>query len=104
MELILSLASVLGALLVGAISPGPSFVLVARTSMAASRIDGIFTAIGMGIGGVVFSAVVLLGLQAALVSVPWFYLALKLVGGLPLLFKAPKPMIFKVLALLWLFF
>ena len=58
MELILSLASVLGAILIGAISPAPSFVLVARTSMAASRIDGIFTAIGMGIGGVVFSAVV----------------------------------------------
>jgi threonine/homoserine/homoserine lactone efflux protein len=86
MELILSLASVLGAILIGAISPGPSFVLVARTSMAASRIDGIFTAIGMGIGGVVFSAVVLLGLQAALVSVPWLYLALKLVGGLYLVY------------------
>lgn len=88
MELILSLASVLGALLIGAISPGPSFVLVARTSMAASRIDGIFTAIGMGIGGVVFSAVVLLGLQAALVSMPWLYLALKLVGGLYLVYIA----------------
>jgi len=54
MELVYSLASVLGALLIGAISPGPSFVLVARTSMAASRIDGLFSAIGMGIGGVVF--------------------------------------------------
>lgn len=63
MEFILSLASFLGALLIGVISPGPKFVLVARTSMAASRIDGIFTAIG----GVVFSAVVLLGLQDALV-------------------------------------
>lgn len=90
MELILSLVSVLGALLIGAISPGPSFVLVARTSMAASRIDGLLTAIGMGVGGVVFSVMVLLGLQVALASVPWLYLALKLVGGLYLVYLAVR--------------
>jgi len=90
MELILSLASVLGALLIGAISPGPSFVLVARTAMAASRIDGLFTAIGMGIGGVVFSVLVLLGLQAALAGVPWLYLTLRLAGGLYLMYLAVR--------------
>jgi threonine/homoserine/homoserine lactone efflux protein len=90
MEIILSLASVFGALLIGAISPGPSFVLVARTSMAASRVDGLFAAIGMGVGGVIFSAVVLLGLQAALASVPWLYLTLKLVGGLYLVYLAVR--------------
>lgn len=89
MELILSLASVLSALLIGAISPGPSFVLVARTSMA-SRIEGLFAAIGMGIGGVLFSVVVLLGLQVVLASVPWLYLALKLVGGLYLVYLAVR--------------
>jgi threonine/homoserine/homoserine lactone efflux protein len=51
METILSLSSVLGALLIGAISPGPSFVLVARTAMVVSRIDVLSTAIGMGVGG-----------------------------------------------------
>jgi threonine/homoserine/homoserine lactone efflux protein len=88
MELFLPLASVLGALLIGAISPGPSFVLVARTSMAVSRIDGLLTAIGMGIGGVVFSVVVLLGLQVVLASVPWLYLILKFIGGLYLVYLA----------------
>jgi len=90
MELFLSLASVLGALLIGVISPGPGFVLVARTSMTASRIDGLFAAVGMGVGGVIFSAVVLLGLQAALAGVPWFYLALKLVGDLYLVYVAVR--------------
>lgn len=33
---VLALLSVLGALAIGAISPGPSFVLVARTSIAVS--------------------------------------------------------------------
>lgn len=88
MELTLSLASVLGTLLIGAITPGPSFVLVARTSMTISRIDGLSTAIGMGIGAMVFSVVVLLGLQVALASVPWLYLQLKLIGGLYLVYVA----------------
>jgi len=88
MELTLGLASVLGAILLGAISPGPSFVLVARTSMAGSRTNGLFTAIGMGIGAMVFSVVVLLGLQVVLSSVPLPYLLLKLVGGLYLVYIA----------------
>jgi threonine/homoserine/homoserine lactone efflux protein len=88
MELTLSLAGVLGALLIGAISPGPSFVLVARTSMAASRVDGLFAAIGMGVGGVIFSVVVLLGLQAILANVPWLNFTLKLAGGLYLVYLA----------------
>lgn len=90
MGLIFSLSGILGALLVGAVSPGPSFVLVARTSMAASRIDGLFTAVGMGVGGVVFSLVVLLGLQVALVGVPWLYLSLRLAGGLYLVYLAVR--------------
>ena len=90
MELIFSLASVLGALLIGSISPGPSFVLVARISMATSRIDGLSSAIGMGIGAVVFSVVVLLGLQVVLTSVPWLYLALKFLGGLYLVYLAVR--------------
>jgi len=88
MELTLSLVSVLGVLLLGAISPGPSFVLVARTAIAVSRIDGLFTAIGMGVGGAIFSAMVLLGLQALLASVPVLYLALKILGGLYLVYLA----------------
>lgn len=90
MDIIISLVSVLGALLIGAISPGPSFVLVARTSMAASRVDGLFAALGMGLGAVVYSVVVLLGLQALLASVPWLYLVLKLVGGLYLGYLAVR--------------
>ncbi len=90
MEITLSLASVLGAILIGAISPGPSFVLVARTAMAVSRVDGLYTAIGMGIGSVVFSSVVLLGLQALLVKIPVLYLTLKLVGGLYLIYIAVR--------------
>ena len=86
MEAIVSLAALLGALAIGAMSPGPSFVLVARTAIARSRADGLAAALGMGVGGVIFSVLVVLGLHAVLSTVPRFYLALKLAGGIYLLY------------------
>ena len=87
-EIYISLASVLGALLVGAISPGPSFVLVARTSMVVSRADGLLMAIGMGVGGVMFAILVLAGLRAVLDNVSWLYIAIKIFGGGYLIYLA----------------
>ncbi len=66
MEPSVALLSILGALLVGAANPGPSFVLVARTAIAVSRPAGLAAALGMGVGGVLFSALALLGLHALL--------------------------------------
>ncbi|TWA74284.1 threonine/homoserine/homoserine lactone efflux protein [Azospirillum brasilense] len=87
---VLALLSVLGALAIGAISPGPSFVLVARTSIAVSRRAGLAAAVGMGIGGVAFAILALLGLHAALTQVGWLYLALKIAGGLYLVHLAVR--------------
>jgi threonine/homoserine/homoserine lactone efflux protein len=78
MELAVSLAALLGALALGAMSPGPSFVLVARTAVARSRAHGLAAALGMGIGGVIFSVLVVLGLHAALSNVPRLYLGSRL--------------------------
>jgi threonine/homoserine/homoserine lactone efflux protein len=86
METIVSLAVLLGALTVGAMSPGPSFVLVARTAIGKSRSDGLAAAVGMGIGGLIFSVLVVLGLHAVLSSVPRLYLVLKVGGGIYLLY------------------
>ena len=44
MTTLAAVASILGALLIGAMSPGPSFVLVARNAIGASRSAGIATA------------------------------------------------------------
>jgi threonine/homoserine/homoserine lactone efflux protein len=77
----LALLGIAGAIAVGAISPGPSFVMVARTAVAVSRSDGLAAALGMGLGGVVFALAALFGLQALLAAVPWIYVALKFAGG-----------------------
>ncbi len=88
MDAIIPFLSILAALAVGALSPGPSFVFVVRTSLALSRRDGIAAALGMGVGGVIFAALALLGLQAVLAKTAWLYAALRLAGGLYLLYLA----------------
>lgn len=76
------------AIALGAISPRPRFVLLARIAAARSRADGMSAALGMGLGGVVLGGLALLGLQALLAQAGWLSLALKLAGGLYLLYLA----------------
>jgi len=85
---LLTLVVALGTLALGAMSPGPSFVLVVRTSVAQSRRDGLATALGMGVGGVIFAGLGLAGLQALLDQAGWLHLGLKIAGGLYLLYLA----------------
>jgi threonine/homoserine/homoserine lactone efflux protein len=82
MQELATLASIVAALSVGVISPGPSFVMVARVAVASSRIRALATALGMGVGGTIFGAAALLGLQSVLLAVPALYAALRVVGGL----------------------
>ncbi len=70
------------AIALGAMSPGPSFLMVARTAVTASRPAGLAAALGMGVGGALFAVAALAGLQAVFATVPGLYLALKVVGGL----------------------
>jgi threonine/homoserine/homoserine lactone efflux protein len=86
----IAVASILVALLLGAMSPGPSFVMVARNAIGLSRADGFATALGMGMGGIVFSGVALAGLYTLLAAVEWLYMGLKIVGGVYLLHLAFK--------------
>jgi threonine/homoserine/homoserine lactone efflux protein len=77
-----ALLGLVAALSAGVVSPGPSFVMVARTAVATSREDGVAAALGMGAGGMLFACAAVLGLNALLLAVPMVYLALKVAGGL----------------------
>ncbi|MBP2859248.1 LysE family translocator [Dickeya oryzae] len=70
------------ALTAGSASPGPSFVMVARTSASMGRLNGLLAALGMGFGGLIFAIASLLGLHGVLLAVPSLYLLLKVGGGL----------------------
>ncbi|WP_300300649.1 LysE family transporter [Ferrovibrio sp.] len=89
-HILLPLLSIIVAIALGAASPGPSFVLVARTAIAAGRPAGLAAAFGMGIGGAVFAGLALLGLIALLAQVGWLYLGLKVAGGLYLCWLAAR--------------
>ena len=86
MDIIAAVLSIAGAITLGAMSPGPSFLMVARTAIARSRMDGLAAALGMGVGGVLLAAAALLGLQVVLIAVPWLYFVLKILGGAYLVF------------------
>lgn len=93
------LFSILGVFLLGAISPGPSFVVVSRIAISGSRADGVMAAIGMGLGGFLFACVAMAGLTAILLQVEWLNLALRLAGGAYLVWlginiwrAAPEPL------------
>lgn len=87
---LLPLFSIAMALMLGAISPGPSFIYVAQNSIAKSRKHGLFTALGTGTGAAIFGLLAVMGLQTILLAVPSAYLMLKIGGGLYLLWLAYK--------------
>lgn len=82
MQEMIALVGIVVALGLGAASPGPSFVMVAREAVATSRLNALAAALGMGLGGLLFATAALLGLQALFQAVPLAYLLLKVLGGL----------------------
>lgn len=88
MDPVVSLFSILGALVLGSISPGPSFMFVTRTSVAISRRDGLAAAVGMGLGAATISSLALLGVRVVLAQAQWLYATFKMLGGVYLLYLA----------------
>ena len=74
--------------LLAVISPGPSFLITARTAVAQSRLDGIKVALGLGAGTVIWSSAALLGLNAVFHAVPVLFMGMKVAGALFLLYIA----------------
>lgn len=90
MQELTALFGIAMALAIGAASPGPSFVMVARMAVSSSRADGLFASLGMGAGGLIFACLSLLGLHGLLLAVPSLYMVLKVAGGLYLAYLGIK--------------
>lgn len=76
-----SLMALAAVLIMGVISPGPSFIYVARNAVARSRTHGLVTALGTGAGAAIFSIMAMLGLQKVLTAVPEMFIGLKVACG-----------------------
>lgn len=77
-------------LLFGAMTPGPSFILVAQTAMSKSRSEAMCISIGLGLGASAFAFIASMGLIALFSAVPELYVAFKLLGGLYLCYLGVK--------------
>lgn len=81
METLTALLSLQIAHLLAVISPGPSLLVVARTSAARSRTNGALVAFGLGLGTLIWSLSALFGLTLVFTVIPWIYTALKMLGA-----------------------
>jgi threonine/homoserine/homoserine lactone efflux protein len=74
--------------LLAVISPGPSFLITARTAAAQSRLDGFKVALGLGTGTVVWASATLLGFDLIFGALPSLLVAMKVAGALFLMWVA----------------
>lgn len=74
--------------LMAAISPGPAVLMAARTGVTEGLRTGTFLAMGIGIGGVIWAAAALFGLALVFQAAPSLLWALKIVGGVYLIYMA----------------
>jgi threonine/homoserine/homoserine lactone efflux protein len=88
MDAMIILFGILGVVLIGAVSPGPSFVLVSRIAISTNRGNGLAAALGMGFGGATFGTLALIGLNNLLQQTQWLYLTVRLLGGAYLIYLA----------------
>ncbi len=70
----------------GAVSPGPDFVVVMRNSLMYSRRAGIYTSIGVSLGVLVHIAYITFGLGVVIVQSAFLYNAIKYCGAAYLIY------------------
>lgn len=66
--------------------PGPNFLVAARSGLAGSRGRGLMTALGIAIGSITWALSAMVGLHALFLAFAWLYGAVKILGGLYLLY------------------
>jgi RhtB (resistance to homoserine/threonine) family protein len=85
---ILSLASLFALAVATSIIPGPSNFLTMRVAMRRGRGPALATALGTTLGCVIWCGAAVVGLAALLAAAPWLYKALRVAGGLYLVWFA----------------
>lgn len=74
----------------GTISPGPSFILVAKTAVSRPLYEGLGVSLGLSFGAVFFTLLAIFGLYALFETVPLLYTLFKFFGGAYLLYLSYK--------------
>ena len=74
----------------GAVSPGPSLVVVLRNTISGGRLQGIMTGIGHGLGFGIYAFIAVMGLSSVLLSNVQLFNLLQVLGVLVLIWLAFK--------------
>lgn len=74
----------------GAVSPGPSLVVVLRNTITGGRIQGIMTGIGHGLGFGIYAFIAVMGLSSVLLSNVQLFNLFQVLGVLVLIWLAFK--------------
>ena len=80
-EAVLFLLPLMAAHLAAAASPGPSFLLIARTATAQGRQAAFWQCIGLGLGATIWAAAALFGLTLLFEVAPWTLSVLRYAGA-----------------------
>ena len=78
------------ALIAALVSPGPAFLVAAKTTLTMGRGAGIAAGFGLGTMAILWTGAALLGLEAVFALFPWAFTALKTAGALYLIHFAIK--------------
>lgn len=79
-----------GIFLVAMLSPGPNILTIIGTSMSTGRSAGMALAFGTAIGSFGWALLSIAGLTAIIATHAWAFIAIKIIGGLYLLWLAYK--------------
>lgn len=79
----------------GAISPGPSLVVVLRNTISGGRLQGVMTGIGHGIGLSIYAFIAVMGLSSIILSNENYFQTIQFTGALVLIWLAYNMIIHK---------
>jgi len=79
----------------GAISPGPSLVVVIRNTISGGRLQGVMTGIGHGIGLSIYAFIAVMGLSSIILSNENYFQTIQVTGALVLIWLAYNMIVHK---------
>lgn len=77
---------IVGIALLGAMTPGPDFILITRLSLQRSRAAGVAAALGVGLGLCVHLTYMTVGLAVIIAQTPWLLNVIRVIGAFYLIY------------------
>ncbi len=81
--------------LLGAMTPGQSFIIILKHSVAGGRLNGLVASIGHGLGVMLYAIATVVGLALIIQQTPWLFGVIKYMGAGFLVWLGYKALSFK---------